>query len=218
MEVGYQRGARWRPTCARALRTIAQVGKFEGRVSVLQSDQDPSFKSDAFQQAVRDIGFKHVFLKTYSSTSQAKVERVQQTVVRRMVGKWRTATGRADFKSVLPRLVATYNNTVHGITRVEPAVALRRGRFDGVHSLSLIGRAAVRHIFDLFEGPADVLRGAASCRGWRERACAVYGFDVQAATKFYLPPRYTPRAWATNKFSVEMWLQRGPRRPLSSSD
>ena len=48
---------------------------------------------------------------------QAKVERVQQTVVRNMVGKWKTATGRADFHTVLPQLVDTYNNTVHSVTK-----------------------------------------------------------------------------------------------------
>ena len=69
--------------------------------SVLQSNNDPSFESEVFQDAVRTIGLKHVRSKMYTSTSQAKVERVQQTAVRNMVGKWKTATGREDFYTVL---------------------------------------------------------------------------------------------------------------------
>jgi hypothetical protein len=52
---------------------------------------------------------------------------VQQTVVRNMVGKWKTATGREDFHTVLPQLVSTYNNTVHSVIKVEPSTALRLG-------------------------------------------------------------------------------------------
>ena len=63
---------------------IAQQANLREYGSVLQSDNDPSFESDVFQDAVRTIGLKHVRSKTNTSTSQAKVERVQQTVVRNM--------------------------------------------------------------------------------------------------------------------------------------
>ena len=125
-------------TCARALLQIAQQANLRQYGSVLQSDNDPSFESDVFQDAVRTIGLKHVRSKTYTSTSQAKVERVQQTVVRNMVGKWKTATGRENFHTVLPQLVKTYNNTVHSVIKVEPAVALRLGLADDQDLLQFV--------------------------------------------------------------------------------
>ena len=82
-------------TCVRAVRRIAQQANLREHGSVLQSDNDPSFVSDIFQEALAEIGLKHVRSKTYTSTSQAKVERVQATVVRGAVGRWKTATGRA---------------------------------------------------------------------------------------------------------------------------
>ena len=83
-------------TCARAVRRIAQQAGLREHGSVLQSDNDPSFMSDVVQDALADIGLKHVRSETYTSTSQAKLERVQATVVRGAVGRWKTATGRAD--------------------------------------------------------------------------------------------------------------------------
>ena len=75
-------------TCARVMRTIAQQANFRENGAIeLQSDNDPSLLSEAFQEALADIGLKHVLSKTYTSTTQAKVQRVQQTVVRNMVGK-----------------------------------------------------------------------------------------------------------------------------------
>ena len=56
----------------------------------------PSTAMHVFQDVVREFGLKHVFSKTYSSTSQGKVERAQLTL-RSMVGKWKTASGRNDW-------------------------------------------------------------------------------------------------------------------------
>ena len=112
-------------TCSRAMRMIAQQANFrENGANVLKSDNDPSFLSEVFQDALNDAGLKHVLSKTYTSTNQAKVERVQQTVVRKMVGKWKTATGREDFHTVLPLLVETFN-TLHSVIKVELSTALR---------------------------------------------------------------------------------------------
>ena len=95
-------------TCARVMHTIAQQINFrENGANVLQSDNDPLFLSEVFQDALNDAGLKHVLSKTYTSTSQAKVEIVQQMVVRNMVGKWKTATGREDFHTMLGQLVDT---------------------------------------------------------------------------------------------------------------
>ena len=47
----------------------------------------------------------------------------------------------------------------------------------------------------------------ANAAALQHRSCSVYGFDTATATKFYLPARYTPRSWITNKFAVELWLQ-----------
>lgn len=66
-----------------------------------------------------------------------------------------------------------------------------------------------------------------------DRSCSIYGFNTGAplraartdappashhpcvhaadATNYHLPPRYTPRAWRTNKFSIELWLQHALR-------
>ena len=113
-------------TCAATLRRVCQQLDLDRLGSVLQSDNDPSFESDVFQDAVAEFGLKHVRSKTYSSTSQGKVERVQLTL-RSMIGRWRTATGRSDWHTVLQDLVHTYNVTVHSVTKTEPAIALASG-------------------------------------------------------------------------------------------
>ena len=64
-------------TCAGAILQIAQQANLREYGLVLQNDSDPSFESEIFQDAVRTIGLKHVPSKTYTLTSQAKVERVQ---------------------------------------------------------------------------------------------------------------------------------------------
>jgi hypothetical protein len=62
-----------RVTCARAMRTIVQLANLrENGANVLQSDNDPSFLSEVFQDALNDADLKHVMSKTYTSTSQAK--------------------------------------------------------------------------------------------------------------------------------------------------
>ena len=59
-------------TCARAMRMIAQQANFrENGANVLQSDNDPLFLSEVFQDALRDNGLKYVLSKTYTSTIQA---------------------------------------------------------------------------------------------------------------------------------------------------
>ena len=60
--------------CANTLRRVylCQQLDFDKLDSVLQSDNDPSFNSGVFQNVVKQIGLKHVFSKTYSSTSQGK--------------------------------------------------------------------------------------------------------------------------------------------------
>ena len=113
-------------TCANTLRRVCQQLDLDRLGSVMQSDNDPSFNSEVFQDVVREFGLKHVFSKTYSSTSQGKVERAQLTL-RSMIGKWRTASGRSDWHTVLPNLVHSYNVTEHSVTKVEPAIALAGG-------------------------------------------------------------------------------------------
>jgi hypothetical protein len=44
-----------------------------------------------------------------------------------MIGKWRTASGRSDWHTVLPNLVHSYNVTEHSVTKVEPTIALAGG-------------------------------------------------------------------------------------------
>ena len=65
-------------TCAGAILQITQQANLREYGSVVQSDNAPSFESDVFQDAVWTIRLKHVRSKTYTSTSPAKVERVQQ--------------------------------------------------------------------------------------------------------------------------------------------
>ena len=113
-------------TCANKLRRVCQQLDLDRLGAVLQSNNDPSFNSEVFQAVVREFGLKHVFSKTYSSTSQGKVERTQLTL-RSMIGKWRTASGRGDWHTVLPNLVHSYNATEHSVTKVEPAIALAGG-------------------------------------------------------------------------------------------
>ena len=113
-------------TCAATLRRVCQQLDLDRLGSVLQSDNDPSFESEVFQDAVAEFGLKHVRSKTHSSTSQGKVERAQLTL-RSMIGRWRTATGRSDWRAVLQDLVHTYNVTVHSVTKTEPAIALAAG-------------------------------------------------------------------------------------------
>jgi hypothetical protein len=93
---------------------------------VLQSDNDPSFNNEVVQDVVREFGLKHVFSKTYSSTSQGKVERAQLTL-RSMVGRWWTSSGRSDWHNVLQNLVHSFNVPEHSVTKVEPAIALAGG-------------------------------------------------------------------------------------------
>jgi hypothetical protein len=76
---------------------------------VIQSDNDPSFTSEVFQDMGCELGLKHVSTKIYSSTSQVKVKRVQLTL-RSMIGKWKMASGRSDWHSMLPNLVHSYTS------------------------------------------------------------------------------------------------------------
>ena len=38
--------------------------------------------------------------------------------------------------------------------------------------------------------------------------CAIFVHDTHASTGVQLPPRYTPRNWEHDQYSVELWLQR----------
>ena len=67
-------------TCAATLRRVCQQLDLDRLGSVLQSDNDPSFESEVFQEAVAEFDLKHVRSKTYTSTSQAKVERANLTL------------------------------------------------------------------------------------------------------------------------------------------
>jgi hypothetical protein len=75
--------------CANTLRCVCQQLDLDRLGSVLQSDNDPSFNSEVFQDVVHEFSLKHVFSTTYSSTSRGKVERVQLTLwpLRSMIGR-----------------------------------------------------------------------------------------------------------------------------------
>jgi hypothetical protein len=89
-----------------------------------------AFNSGVFQEVVREFGLKHVFSKTYRSTSQGKVERAQLTL--------RSMSGRSDWRSMLPNLVHSYNVTEPSVTKVEPAIALAGGLRGDVDLLAFV--------------------------------------------------------------------------------
>ena len=65
------------------------------------------------------------------------MERAQLTL-RSMIGKWKSASGRSDWHTVLPNLVHFYNVTEHSVTKVEPAIALACGLRGDADLLSFV--------------------------------------------------------------------------------
>jgi hypothetical protein len=92
---------------------------------VCSSDNGSEFVNPEFRAVLDEFGLKHVRSKAWKSQAQGIVERYQQNL-RSSIGKWRSATGRADWSRVLSDLVFSYNASVHSTIGVEPSVAVHQ--------------------------------------------------------------------------------------------
>ena len=78
-------------TTAAAMQTIIQALSLEVTGSVIQCDNGTEFKGE-FAELMQQAGLKMVFSKTYKSTSNAQVERMNRTI-RTMLVKHAARTG-----------------------------------------------------------------------------------------------------------------------------
>ena len=108
-------------TTANHFRTLCQQWSLDKYGHIVSSDVGGEFIGHEFQDALREFNLKHVKSKPWKSTNGI-VERFNQTI-RAGIGKWRSATGRSDWSSVLNDIIHTYNSSVHTSIGIEPAVA-----------------------------------------------------------------------------------------------
>lgn len=90
------------------------------RPIVLQSDNDPSFKSGEVSGLMKELKIKTVFSKPGSPTSNGMVERVQGTVKRMIYNYWHIYNIEGTWLPLLKPLTDNYNNTVHSTTWSTP--------------------------------------------------------------------------------------------------
>lgn len=104
--------------------TITALLKFQIFPSLLRlpdrilSDNGPEFNSIEFTSLMEEMNILHVRTTPYMPSSNGAVERVNRSIL----GLLRSATKQSqDWVKSLPRVIMTYNNTVHSETKAPPS-------------------------------------------------------------------------------------------------
>ena len=95
-------------------KSIGSVGTFR-----IHTDNGSEFKKD-FDEGLAKLGIPHVTGTPYHPWSQGIVERVGKTL-KSMIAFHKIQSGSTNWKTILPNLVATYNDTVHSSTNLKPS-------------------------------------------------------------------------------------------------
>lgn len=110
-------------TTAQAMRSIIRALSLDVTGHVIQADNGTEWKGE-FTELIEETGIlKLVYSKTYKSTSNAQVERMNRTI-RTLLSRHAAKTGnKRGWSAALPEVLRHYNGTKHGTTGVEPGLA-----------------------------------------------------------------------------------------------
>jgi hypothetical protein len=89
-----------------------------GKPAHLNADNE--FNKTQFNQLMKDLNVTVHYSAPYEVNKNAIVERANRTIAQRLQ-KWRTATGKYDWPSVLPDTVANFNNSVNRTIHGKPS-------------------------------------------------------------------------------------------------
>lgn len=104
-----------------AFRNIIKIS--ERRPKFLQTDRGREFYNSEFSRFVKHEGIKHY--STFSELKASIVERFNRTLKNMM---WKQFTRQGNYKwiTILPDIMATYNNTRHSTIKMKPAEVDKR--------------------------------------------------------------------------------------------
>lgn len=98
----------------------------EGAPKVISSDNGLEFKNDLMTKLLTEHHVKQYFGKAYYPQSQGQVERFNGTIKSKLYAYMNDQNTR-HYLDVLPKLVSTYNNTIHSTTK-QPPMLVHRGQ------------------------------------------------------------------------------------------
>lgn len=90
------------------------------------SDNGSEFKNTKFEELLNEYNIIHTFSTPFKPSSNGGVERVNQTVISLLKGTITNGAelGRVDWDEKLPKVVITYNNTIHSQTGMSPTTCI----------------------------------------------------------------------------------------------
>jgi transposase InsO family protein len=117
------------PVVKEALETI-----FKDRIPAsIQSDQGPEFTNKVVQDLLKELGIQF-YIARNPQIKCAIVERFNRTL-RNKVHKYLTAKGTKRFIDALPRIIRTYNNSVHSSIKMKPIDVNEQNAADAFQNL-----------------------------------------------------------------------------------
>jgi acid phosphatase class B len=110
----YSRYLQARPMTNRKMETIIEKLKdiFDKMGKPVNLNADNEFNTNKFNQLMKDQNISVHYSQPYEINKNAIVERANRTIAQR-IQKWRIATGKYDWPSILPKIVNNFNNSVN---------------------------------------------------------------------------------------------------------